>query len=327
MNYDEFAFFNRQLAEMLRSGLPLEGALRQLVATMRAGARREEIQLLEADLAKGTPLGEALLRRKLPDFLVRLVRLGAEGNDLPGVLTMLGDYYQRRHALCLDAPESAAGLSGHRARGRPFRQLAARLEKGLRFGEALELTPGALPPQAATMLKAGLELGGGAPQVLPGCRRLLRDGGAHVWHAHHYLMLFAFGTSPLWILVFTTLCVFVLPKFQQIGQDMGVVSLGLMGSLLDWSGLSIAGQAMLVLALWLGDGFDTQKFHAQEMVTRWPREGEPVFASHFGTWDAAHYLYLGEVKRSTAVADRSRPPGTWKIPWPKARLSSFHNAR
>lgn len=101
------------------------------------------------------------------------------------------------------------------------------------------------------MLKAGLELGGVA-QVLPGCRRLLRDGGAHVWHAHHYLMLFAFGTSPLWILVFTTLCVFVLPKFQQIGQDMGVVSLGLMGSLLDWSGLSIAGQAMLVLALWLG---------------------------------------------------------------------------
>ena len=99
MNYDEFAFFNRQLAEMLRSGLPLEGALRQLVATMRAGALREEIQILEADLAKGTPLGEALLRRKLPDFFVRLARLGAEGNDLPGVLTMLGDYYQRRHAL------------------------------------------------------------------------------------------------------------------------------------------------------------------------------------------------------------------------------------
>lgn len=40
-----------------------------------------------------------MLRRKLPDFFVRLVRLGAEGNDLPGVLTMLGNYYQRRHAL------------------------------------------------------------------------------------------------------------------------------------------------------------------------------------------------------------------------------------
>lgn len=99
MNYDEFAFFNRQLAEMLHSGLPLEGALRQLAATMRAGALRDEVQLLEADLAKGTPLRDALLRRKLPDFFVRLATLGAAGNDLPGMLTMLGDYYQRRHAL------------------------------------------------------------------------------------------------------------------------------------------------------------------------------------------------------------------------------------
>ena len=27
----------------------------------------------------------------------------------------------------------------------------------------------------------------------------------------------------------------------------------------------------------------------------WPREGDPIFASHFATWDAAHYLYLSEV--------------------------------
>lgn len=135
--------------------------------------------------------------------------------------------------------------------GRPFRQLAARLEEGLRFGEALELTPAALPPQVTAMLKAGLELGVVA-KVLPGCRRLLCDGGAHVWHAHHYLMLFAFGTSPLWVAVFTGMCVFVLPKFEQISQDMGVGSLGLMGALRDWSSLLIAGQVTLVLALWLG---------------------------------------------------------------------------
>jgi type II secretory pathway component PulF len=99
MNLDEFAFFNRQLAEMLRGGLPLEGALRQLAATMRAGALREEIQLLEADLARGTPLPEALGRRRFPEFYTRMMRLGAQGRDLPGLLTMLADYYQRRHAL------------------------------------------------------------------------------------------------------------------------------------------------------------------------------------------------------------------------------------
>jgi hypothetical protein len=31
------------------------------------------------------------------------------------------------------------------------------------------------------------------------------------------------------------------------------------------------------------------------VMQRWPREGGPVFASHFATWDAAHYLYLSEV--------------------------------
>jgi type II secretory pathway component PulF len=101
MNLDELAFFNRQLAEMLRSGIPLEGALRQLAATMRAGAFREEIRLLEADLARGTPLREALSRRQLPPLFIRLVALGALGDDLPGLLTLLADYYQRRHALWL----------------------------------------------------------------------------------------------------------------------------------------------------------------------------------------------------------------------------------
>ena len=99
MNYDEFAFFNRQLAEMLRNGIPLEGALRQLAANMREDSLRAEVRLLETDLAKGTPLAEALPRRQLPAFYTRMVRLGAAGGDFPGMLTTLADYYERRHAL------------------------------------------------------------------------------------------------------------------------------------------------------------------------------------------------------------------------------------
>lgn len=99
MNYDEFAFFNRQLAEMLKAGIPLEGALRQLAANMRGDALRAEVRLLEADLAKGTPLADAMSRRQLPGFYTRMVRLGAAGGDLPGMLTTLADYYERRHAL------------------------------------------------------------------------------------------------------------------------------------------------------------------------------------------------------------------------------------
>ncbi|MBM3832726.1 MAG: type II secretion system F family protein [Verrucomicrobia bacterium] len=60
MKADEFAFLNLQLAGMLRSGIPMEGALRQLCATMRRGRLRSELQRLETALANGTPLAEAV---------------------------------------------------------------------------------------------------------------------------------------------------------------------------------------------------------------------------------------------------------------------------
>ena len=95
MKLDEFAFVNQQLAGMLKSGVPLEGALRQLCETMRRGELRDELQAIEADLAQGTPLRETLAKRKLPEFYVRMLQVGAQGNDLPGVLTLLADHYQR----------------------------------------------------------------------------------------------------------------------------------------------------------------------------------------------------------------------------------------
>jgi type II secretory pathway component PulF len=99
MNYDEFAFFNQQLAAMLREGIPLEGALKQLCTGMRSGSLRTEIQQLETDLARGTPLKEALARRALPDLYRQMLEIGARSNDLPGVLTLLADHYHRANAL------------------------------------------------------------------------------------------------------------------------------------------------------------------------------------------------------------------------------------
>lgn len=95
MNYDEFAFFNQQLAAMLRDGIPLEGALKQLCAGMKVGPLRNELSALENDLAKGVPLNEAITRHALPEFYIRMVAIGARNNDLPGMLTLLADYYQR----------------------------------------------------------------------------------------------------------------------------------------------------------------------------------------------------------------------------------------
>ncbi len=97
MKTDEFAFLNQQLAAMLQAGIPLEGALRRLCDGMRRGRLRTELEAFERDLAAGTPLSEAIGRRRLPELYKRLVELGARGNDLPGVLSLLADHYQRVH--------------------------------------------------------------------------------------------------------------------------------------------------------------------------------------------------------------------------------------
>ncbi len=97
MKDDEFAFFNQQLAAMLRDGIPLEGALRRLCQEMRAGSLRTELQALEADLAKGTPMADALAPRQLPELYKRMILVGVKSGDLPGALTMLADYFQRQN--------------------------------------------------------------------------------------------------------------------------------------------------------------------------------------------------------------------------------------
>ncbi len=99
MRLEELAFANQQLAGMLEAGLPLEGALRQLCAGMRRGVLRTELAQLEADLAQGMPLDQALGARRLPEFYVAMLRAGAASHNLPGVLLLLGDYYQQVHSV------------------------------------------------------------------------------------------------------------------------------------------------------------------------------------------------------------------------------------
>lgn len=99
MNHEALAFVNHQLAGMLRSGIPLEGALRQLCRDMQHGPLRAELEQLEAALAQGIPLREALEARKLPELYVRMILLGAQSNDLPGALTLVADHYQRHHLV------------------------------------------------------------------------------------------------------------------------------------------------------------------------------------------------------------------------------------
>jgi type II secretory pathway component PulF len=64
---------------------------------MRQGKLRDELQALEADLAKGTPMADALKLRRLPELYKRMIVVGVAGGDLPGALTMLADYFQNQN--------------------------------------------------------------------------------------------------------------------------------------------------------------------------------------------------------------------------------------
>jgi type II secretory pathway component PulF len=99
MNAEQLSFVNQQLAGMLRTGIPLEGALKQLCGQMRPGLLRRELEALEGDLAEGKPFAEAIAGRKLPPLYVRLLTAGARGGDLPSMLIWMADYYQRSFLL------------------------------------------------------------------------------------------------------------------------------------------------------------------------------------------------------------------------------------
>lgn len=64
--------------------------------------------------------------------------------------------------------------------------------------------------------------------------------------------------------------------------------------LAGWLALvKIAYLTLSTVALCLWPNMDVGQFHG--VMIRWPRSGEPVFASHFATWDASHYLFLSQM--------------------------------
>jgi len=94
MKADELAFLNRQLAGMLRDGVPLEGALRGASREMASGSLQTELGKLELDLAAGIPLADAIERRAFPPVYRKMVRVGAASGDLPGALLAAADYFE-----------------------------------------------------------------------------------------------------------------------------------------------------------------------------------------------------------------------------------------
>jgi hypothetical protein len=101
-----------------------------------------------------------------------------------------------------------------------FHMVAAYVESGLRFGEALGKVPRFLPPQITAMLHAGEKLGD-LKKVLPACREILRDRPAAVRSGMHYLIVVVLLFSPAFIFIVMMTMLFVVPKFKDVASGMG----------------------------------------------------------------------------------------------------------
>ena len=136
-----------------------------------------------------------------------------------------------------------------RSPGIQFHLLAALLESGCSFVDALEKTPRLFPPQLLAMLKVGESIGD-LRKVLPACRKLLRDGISQSRAAINYQVVFAFVLNPMVLLAVPFLAVKIMPVFGEIFGGFGMTFSSLATTAIKLSPYIFAGQMLIVLALY-----------------------------------------------------------------------------
>jgi len=136
-----------------------------------------------------------------------------------------------------------------RSPGIQFHLLAAHLETGCSFVDALEKTPRLFPPQLLAMLKVGESIGD-LKKVLPACRKLLRDGISQSRAAINYQVVFAFVLNPMVLLAVPFLAVKIMPVFGEIFGGFKMTFSSLATTAIKLSPYIFAGQMLIVLALY-----------------------------------------------------------------------------
>jgi type II secretory pathway component PulF len=146
----------------------------------------------------------------------------------------------------------ALSHSRDRKLGVRFYLLAAFGQPGRRQGHALEMVPRMLPPQIVAMLKAG-ETIGDISKVLPACRRLLHDGVSQIRGAINYLVLLAFGVTPLTIFIPIVLRTKVLPSYKAVFEGVldGQALPAFTRFVLENNGIAIALQTAFICIVWI----------------------------------------------------------------------------
>jgi type IV pilus assembly protein PilC len=96
VSLNDLMLFNRQLASMVNTDLPLAPSLKALSRDMSKGKFKTVIDQVTRDIEKGTSLTEALSRHPtvFSKFYLKLIEAGEKGGNLPGILNQLADYSQ-----------------------------------------------------------------------------------------------------------------------------------------------------------------------------------------------------------------------------------------
>ena len=95
MNTDELAFVNRQLAGMLKAGIPMESGLKKITESMTDSKLKAQLNQLGSRLEKGQLVDKAVVDLDLPETYKRLLALGQASQSMPKVLICVADYYER----------------------------------------------------------------------------------------------------------------------------------------------------------------------------------------------------------------------------------------
>jgi len=157
-----------------------------------------------------------------------------------------------RQGRAPEAAIAAIAATHDRSVGVRFHLLAAHVEGGLAFSDALARVPSLASPQVAAMLRVGEKLGD-ARKVFPVCRGMLRDANSQMRNAVNYLLLLALVGTPIVPLLLATVRQLIAPKFRAVAGSYGVNMnpAGLMG-VINLSGWILAAQLIMAMLLGLG---------------------------------------------------------------------------
>jgi len=146
-------------------------------------------------------LGRPLQRRQRARFFLDLIDTGLADGQSPEN-TVVGLAKSRDMTL------------GYR-----LHLLAAYLETGLRFSEALKKVPRLLPPQLVAMFAVGEQIGD-VRKILPACRKALAGGSSRMTSSVNYLIIILIMLNPVCGLAWPYLTIVIIPKFQEIFNDL-----------------------------------------------------------------------------------------------------------